>query len=155
MLKPKHTNLHGVHDLPDADLVVGVTGEKNVAVSRPGKSAGDGSLTLNSLRLELVNNNVLLEVVDLDAGGGSSSQPVAAGRESKVEDLVSRRQSVAEFAVVNVPDKSLTVLATGGAQGSVGRQSEGVNVTGVADVVSLQAAAGNIPGLKVSMLVLC
>jgi hypothetical protein len=47
--------------------------------------------------------------------------------------------------VLQVPQHA--VLATGGAKGAVGRDGDCVDVAGVADVVGLDAAGGQVPNL--------
>ena len=49
--------------------------------------------------------------------------------------------------VVEVPEHCLAVLAAAGAQGAVGGEGDGVEVAGVADVVGLQLAVGQVPNL--------
>jgi len=56
-------------------------------------------------------------------------------------------QGVQVLAVIEVPQQGLGVLATGGAQGTVGRDSHGVQVAVVAVVVVLQLAVGQVPDL--------
>lgn len=144
-------HLSTAHDTPGTDLVVGVTGEESLAVSRPGE--GDTlRLTalladLHVLRLELVDLALLLEVEDDDARGGGSAQPVAVGREDESVDLVTGGQRVQVLALVQVPQHGGTVLATGGAQGAVRGDGDGVDVAGVTDVVGLDAAGSELPDL--------
>ena len=52
------------------------------------------------------------------------------------------------LAVVQVPEHGLGVLATGGAQGAVGRHGHGVQVTVVTDMVGLQLAVLQRPDLE-------
>ena len=49
--------------------------------------------------------------------------------------------------LVEVPKHGGAVFATGGAEGAVGGDGDGVDVAGVADVVSLDAAGGEFPDL--------
>lgn len=51
------------------------------------------------------------------------------------------------LAVVQIPQHGLAVLAAAGAQTAVGRNRHGVEVTGVAGVVDLQTAVGQVPDL--------
>ena len=52
------------------------------------------------------------------------------------------------LAIIQVPKHGLGVLATGSAQGAVGRHGHGVQVTVVTDVVGLQLAVLQRPDLK-------
>ena len=57
-------------------------------------------------------------------------------------------QSVQMLAVIEIPEHGLGVLAARGTEGAVRGHSDGVQVTGVADVVGLQLAVGQVPYLK-------
>ena len=52
------------------------------------------------------------------------------------------------FLASDVPELGLAVSATGGAEGTVGGDVDGVEVAGVASVVSLQLAVGEVPDLN-------
>ena len=139
------------HNTPGTDLVVGVTGEQGLAVSAPGQT-DTLRLTallalLNVLGLELVNLALLLEVEDGDAGAGGSAEPVTVGGEDKGVDFVTGVEGVEVLGLVEIPEHGGTVLATGGAEGAVGGDGDGVDVASVTDVVSLQAAGGELPDL--------
>ena len=58
-------------------------------------------------------------------------------------------QSVQVLAIVEVPKHGLGVLATGGAQGAIGRHGHCVQVAGVTNMVGLQLAVGQVPHLKI------
>lgn len=52
------------------------------------------------------------------------------------------------LGLVEIPEHGGAVLATGGAEGSVGGDGDGVDVAGVANVVSLKLAGGKFPDLS-------
>ena len=58
-------------------------------------------------------------------------------------------QGVKMLVVGEIPKHSLAVLAAAGAQGAVGGEGDGVKISGVADVVGLQLAVGQVPHLDV------
>ena len=58
-------------------------------------------------------------------------------------------EGVEVLAVIEVPEHGLGVLAAGGAEGAVGRHGDRVEVPGVADVVGLELAVGQVPHLDV------
>jgi hypothetical protein len=69
-------------------------------------------------------------------------------------DLVVGVERVEVLGLVKIPEHGGTVLATGGAQRTVGGDSDSVDVTGVTDVVSLELAGGELPNLdKLSELI--
>ena len=51
------------------------------------------------------------------------------------------------FRFVEVPEHGRAVFASGCAEGAVGGDGDGVDVAGVADVISLDAAGGEFPDL--------
>ena len=139
------------HDTPAADLVVSVSSEQGLAVGAPGQGDTLGLpallANLQVLGLQLVNLALLLEVEDDDAGGGGSAQPVAGGGEDEGVDLVTGGERVEVLGLVQVPEHGGSVLTTGGAQGAIGRDGDGVDVSGVTDVVGLDAAGSEFPDL--------
>lgn len=140
------------HDAPGTDDVVGVASEQSLAVGAPGKGnalgvAGVLVVRDGEVRLELVNLGLLLEVKNDDAGGSGSAEPVAVGGEDESVDLVVGVKGVEVLGLVKIPKHGGTILATGGAQGSIGGDGNGVDVAGVADVVGLQLAGGELPNL--------
>jgi hypothetical protein len=148
---PACTPLTPRHDTPAADTVVRVSGEQRLAVSAPGQGDTLGLpallADLKVLGLQLVDLALLLQIEDDDAGGGGGAQPVAVGREDKGVDLVTGGERVEVLGLVQVPQHGGSVLATGGAQRAIGRDGDGVDVAGVTDVVSLDAAGSEFPDL--------
>lgn len=139
------------HDTPSTDLVVGVTSKQGLTIGGPGE--GDTlwlaglATTLHEVRAELVNLALLLEVKDDNLLGGGSAQPVAVRREDKRVDLVTGGERVQVLGLVQVPKHGGTILATGSAERTIWRDGDSVDVSGVADVVGLQAAGGELPDL--------
>jgi hypothetical protein len=62
-------------------------------------------------------------------------------------DLIAGVEGVEVLGLVQVPEHGGTVLATGGAEGSVGGNGDGVDVAGVTDVVGLETARSELPNL--------
>lgn len=62
-------------------------------------------------------------------------------------DLVTGMEGVKVLGLVEVPQHGGTVLTTGGAEGTVGGDGDGVDVAGVTDVVGLEAARSEFPDL--------
>ena len=69
------------------------------------------------------------------------------GREAESVDVLGVVKGVQVLAVIQVPQHGLGVLATGGAEGAVGRHGDGVEVAGVTNVVGLQLAVSQVPHL--------
>ena len=70
-------------------------------------------------------------------------------REHQGVDDVMILQGVEMLVVSEVPEHGLAVLATASAQGAVRAEGDGVKVPGVAHVVGLQLAVGQVPDLDV------
>ena len=66
-------------------------------------------------------------------------------------DLIASGQGVEVLGFVEVPEHGGAVFAAGGAEGSVGGNRHGIDVAGVADVVGLDAAGGELPYLESSL----
>ena len=62
-------------------------------------------------------------------------------------DLVTGGEGVEVLGLVQVPQHGGAVFATGGAEGAIGRDGDGVDVAGVANVVGLNAAGSELPDL--------
>merc|ERR1711994_270717 len=145
--------VRGDGHLPDTDDVVGVTSEQSLTVSRPshGQALGWNRLPVarsaGHLWLQLLNHVLALQVPDLDDRSGGGAQPVAVGREAQGVDDVIVVQGVQVLAIVQVPEHGLGVLAAGGAQGTVGRHGDGVQVSVMANVVGLELAVLQRPNL--------
>lgn len=65
-------------------------------------------------------------------------------------DLVTGLEGVEVLGLVEVPEHGGTVLTTGSAEGSVGGDGDGVDVSSVSDVVGLKAAGSEFPDLLLS-----
>lgn len=110
---------------------------------------GRGGLAVpGHLGAQLFDHVLGLQIPDLDAGSGGGAQPVAIGREAQAVDGVGVIQGVQMLAIIQVPKHGLGVLAAGGAQGTIGRHGHRVQIAGVADVVGLELAVGQVPHLK-------
>ncbi|KAJ5217120.1 hypothetical protein N7468_010128 [Penicillium chermesinum] len=117
----EHSNFNGESS---TDLVVGVTSEQGLAVGGPGERDTLGVTALlallDVLGLELINLALLLEVEDGDGAAGGSAQPVAVGGEDESVDLIAGVEGVEVLGLVQIPEHGGAVLATGGAEGSIG-----------------------------------
>ena len=89
------------------------------------------------------------KIPDLDGWASGSTQPVAVGGEAQSIDCVSVVQSVQVLAIIEIPKHGLGVLAAGCAQGTIGRHGDGVQVSGVSNVVGLELAVGQVPDLNI------
>lgn len=138
-------------DLPYTDGVVGVTGEQGLTISRPGQRQTLGLVSLGTVGddvgAEFFDGLLASQIPDLDGGTVGNAQPVTVGREAQGIDDVVVFQSVQVLAVIQVPQESLGVLTTRGAEGTVRRNGDGVQVTIVTVVVVLQLAVSQVPDL--------
>lgn len=142
----------GQSNLPDADQIVSVSGEKGLTIGGPGEGSARWSLRFGgsgqNFRFQLVDDDFAFQVPDFDGSAGSGAKPVSVGREGERVDGVASVESVEMFSLVEIPQHGLAVLATGSAQGAVGGDGHRVQVASVTDVVRLQFAVGQIPHLN-------
>lgn len=131
--------------LPDTDDVIGVTGVQGLSIGGPGQRQALWWILLGWL--QLFDHGLACQIPDLDRWTVGNAQPVAVGREAQgVDDLVVL-QGVQMLAIVQVPQEGLAVLASGRAEGTIGRDGHGVQVSVVSEMVDLQLAVGQIPDL--------
>lgn len=147
------SNLQGPLDhRVDANDIVAVASKEGLAVRRPGKRQALGLSRVlaeaRELGLELVDDRLALKVEDLDARRSGSAQPVAVGREDESVDDVTGLQRVEVLAVRELPEHDNAVLAARGAERTVGRDGDGVDVALVTVVVGGQLAAAELPNLN-------
>lgn len=134
----------------DTDGVVGVTTEEGVAVSRPCKGDAGRSgaeVTLIKLRLDLINEALALKIPDLDGTSSGSAQPVTVGREDEGGDDVSGVEGVETAALLEIPEEGSSVATTRGAKGTIGRDGDGVDVSGVTNEVGAELAVVEVEDL--------
>jgi len=119
----------------NADLVISETSEQVEAVSRPseGYAIGDSLMRALALRgnlgLELSNHLLGLQVPDLDGDLSGSNQPVPVGGEDHGVDNRSGFQRVQVLLLLQVPEHGSAVLSAGSAEGTIGRDSDSVQVS--------------------------
>lgn len=136
-------------DLKSTDDLVVVTGKEGGTVLGEGKGEDrkvlEGSLKGGSV--ELSDELLLREVVDLDRVTDGGSEPDLGGREGEGVDGRASLEGVDVLVVSKVPDVDEAVLASGGADGAIGADSDGVHVAGVADKGVTALEVGEVPDL--------
>lgn len=145
-------HLH-VLEFPNANNVVSVTSVQSQTVGRPAERSAlrwSGVFAVvfaGDLDLELFDQGLLFEIPDLDGGSAGGAEPVSVWREDKSGDFIATVQAVQWVlgGVTEVPKFGLTVLASGGGEGSVRGDSHGVDVTGVAAEFGLELEVGQVP----------
>lgn len=136
--------------MPDSDLVVSVTSEQVLTVSRPSQRNGFGVLGLGAsgdLGLEFVQQSSFLQLENLNTRGGGGSQPVSVRRESQGANFSVGIQGVQGDVVVQVPQDDDTVLTGRSAQRPIRRQGDARNVTSVTDEIGVALVVGQVPRL--------
>jgi len=138
-----------VNNGPDTDQVVGESTEQSLTVSGPCQRNTLGFpgvlADLNEVRLELVDDGLALQIENLNAAGGGSTEPVAVGAEHEGVDDITGLQRVQVLAIIEIPEHGDTVLSTGSREGAIGRYGDSVDVAGVAVVVSAELALAELP----------
>ena len=62
-------------------------------------------------------------------------------------DFVAGSERVEVLGLIQIPEHGGAIFTAGSAEGAVGRDSDGVDVAGVTDVIGLDAAGGEFPDL--------
>ena len=134
--------------MPYSDNVVGVSSEQGLTILRPAQRSALGVL-LESSRVdtEFLFEGLVLKIPDLDGSADGGAKPVSAGGEGKGVDDSVGVEGVQVLALVEVPEHGLSVLSTGSAQGTVGGDSDGVDVSLMSNVIGLQTAVSEVPDL--------
>jgi len=135
-------------DLVDVDVSIGGTGEEGITVSRPleGHAPWNSGLR-HGLGGELVKDILVLQIPDLDGGIGGGAQPVVLRREAHGVDGRVGIEGVQVLSVVDIPEHGGSVLTTGSAEGSIRRDGDGVEDTGMSSQVGFQLAVVQVPNL--------
>jgi len=149
-----HSGLGRGHT-PDTDDVVGVSSEESLAISSPGKGQHiRGGLRLllagssrDDVRLQLLNEVLGLQVPDLDGWASGSNEPVSVGAECKGIGGVIGGEGVKVLALVEVPEHNSVVLAARRAERTIRRDSNGVDISAVANVIRAELAVVQVPNL--------
>ncbi|RUS35573.1 hypothetical protein BC938DRAFT_476521 [Jimgerdemannia flammicorona] len=94
---------------------------------------------------EFIDNRLGLKIPDLNAGSGSGAQPVAG-----VDDIPSL-EGIQVLAFIEIPQHHDAILATRGAQRTIRRNGNSVNVASVPNVVRTELAFRKFPDLRTKM----
>jgi len=144
-------NLCPRHDTPSPNQVISVTGKQSLTIRAPCQT---DTLWLSALLsdglefgLQLVNLALLLQIENDDAAGSGSAKPVSVGGKDKSVDFITSGQRVEMLGLVEVPQHGGSVLSTGSTERSIWGDSDGVDITSVANVIGLKTAAGELPNL--------
>lgn len=134
-------------NFPDTDLVISVTSIESRTISRPGKrdtlgmvsALGDGELGL-----EVVDNGLAVQVPDLDRGGSGRAEPVTVGAEDEGMDEIAGLEGVQVLGGLEVPEHDSGVLATRSTESTIRRDSNGVAVSSMSNVVNGELRSGSV-----------
>lgn len=131
--------------------VVSVTSEQIRAISRPSQAGAVGNHGVlsggGSINLELDNRALGLKIPDLDSLSGGGTQPVSVGGEHKGVDDVTRLQHVQALSLGQIPKHGSAILTSGGAQGTIRRDGDSVQISGVSSEVCSELAVRERPNL--------
>ena len=141
-----------IHQLPNTDDGVSITGVQEAAVSGPSKgSARRLSLAVGRSSGELgeiVDHGLRVKIEDTDTVISTDSQPILVRGELQSIDGGHSVQGEHVRTLSQVPHHDVTVLATRSAHDTVGGDSKSVDVTGVAVEIVLELEVLEIPNLN-------
>lgn len=136
----------------NANLVVTVTSEQSSTIGRPCQRSAFWIRRVLAdvceFGLDILDDGLAFQIENLDATCSSSTQPITGGAENQSIDNISSLKRVQVFAISQFPQHGDTILTTRGAQRSIGRYSDCVDVSGVTVVVCLELAFGQFPDLS-------
>jgi len=136
------------------DAAVSGANEERLAIGRPGDRDSPRELLasrvevgtlIKSRSLLIVQDGLVLKIPELDAGVGSGNEPVVLGREAKGVDGRTSVEGVKVLAFGNIPEHDGAILAAGGAEGTVGRDGNGVDRGVVANELGAELHGGDVP----------
>jgi len=132
----------------DVDLSVGATGEESVSISRPLKGHAPWDTGLRDFLVgELIKDILVLQIPDHDGSISCGAQPVVLRREAHGVDSAVGVEGIQVLSVIDIPQHSGSILTTGTAKGTIRRDGDGVEDTGMASKVGLQLAVVEVPHL--------
>ena len=139
------------HNTPSPNDVVSVTSEQSLSIRTPcqANTLRLSALLANRLELgfQLVNLTLLLQIENDDAARSGSAEPISVGGEDEGVDFITSVQGVKMLRLIQVPQHGSSVLSTRRTERSIRGDCDGVDVSGVSDVVSLQSAGRELPNL--------
>jgi len=148
---PSYTSDNLILSTPDrihVDLAVSAPGEEGVSVSRPLKGHAPWDTRFRDFLVrKFIQDVLVLQVPDLDARVGGSTEPVVLRREAHGVDSAVGIQAVQMLSVVNIPQHSSAVLTTGTAERTIRRDGDGIEHTSMTSQVGFQAAVVQVPDL--------
>eukprot|EP00978_Attheya_sp_CCMP212_P014596 scaffold37301_cov47-Attheya_sp.AAC.4 len=141
-------------DRVNADEAIRVSGEKGGSVGGPGEAGalgdigGGGSILVEFIsRDEGGDNNLALQIPDLDVLVRGGAEPVAVGGKDQGIDNLTSIERVETLAFIQIPKHGSSVLASGGTERTIGRDTDSVKVSGVSHEVVAKLAGGEGPDL--------
>ena len=133
----------------DTNDIVSVASEQSGTVGRPCQArAGRDLSILSFFRTESVDDDLGFQIPNLDGIISCSTQPVTVRREDKSVDDFTGIQTVQALSFVQVPQHSGMILTTRSGQGTIWRDTDSVQVSGMSEKVVAQLAVGQIPYLN-------
>lgn len=125
--------------MPDTDCIIRAASIQSGAISGPSKGyAARNTDSGDGLKLDVVDDILAQEIPDLNGRLGGRAEPVAHGAEDEAVDHIAGLERVQMLGSIQVPQHDGAVLATRGAQGTIGRDGNNVDVATMAKVIDAQ-----------------
>jgi len=141
-------------EIPNTNGSISVASKEGVAVRAPCQRDGFGlALVVGSeesfeVGVQFGDLFLAFEIPDLNAVGCGGTKPVAVGREGKGVDDASSIKAVQRLVLDQIPEISDLVATTGGAEGTVGGDGDGVEVALMTFQILDQLAVSQAPDLN-------
>jgi hypothetical protein len=143
--------LHSTADLPHTDDSISVPRVQGRTISRPRQAHGIRRLraftNVLKIRAELLNKTLGLEIPNLNARLSGSAQPVTVRGEAQRVNNITSIEGIEALALSKIPKHGNAILATRGAQRTIRRNCDGVDIALMTGKVVAQFAVGQVPDL--------
>jgi hypothetical protein len=113
----------------------------------PGMASALLITSIKLLRPQGINNHLGLQIPNLDAFIGSSTKPIPVGTEDERVDDLPGIEGVKTLALIEIPEHGGSVLASRGAQRSIGGNAHSIKVSSMTDQIIAKLAVGQSPNL--------
>jgi hypothetical protein len=111
------------------------------------RSTSLGRKLIEMRRSQSIHHNLGLKIPNLNLLIRSSAQPITVGRETKRMNNLTRIQGVKTLSLIQIPKHGSSVLSSRSTERSIGRDTDGVEVSSVSNKVVTALAVAQGPYL--------
>jgi len=128
--------------------VISISTKQSLSISTPSQTETVIILlSLSFKRFQLFDDTLALQIPNHDTTARGSTKPVSSRRETQCVNLIFGFKGVEMFWIVEVPEHGCAVFSAWSTERAIGGDGDGVDVSGVAVVISAEFAFGQFPNL--------